>query len=542
MARTASYFFLVALMLLAGCTSGGQRNKNVFYWNIAAGFSSADPAYARTQSNTWVAHQLFNTLVELDDSLNLKPSLAKSWTISQDGLDYTFILRNDVYFHDDSLFAGGKGRKMTANDVVYSFNRLIDPATASTGSWIFIDKVSVDSLSHKGSFKALNDTTLQIHLIKPFRPFLQLLSLQYCGIVPQEVVAHYGKDFRLHPVGTGPFMMKYYYEGEKIVLHKNPHYFEKDKDGSPLSHLDAVVISFAPSKQNEFFSFVKGDLSFLSGLDQSFKDELLTKDGRLQGKYKDKFQFSLNPFLNTEYLGILVDKAKNKGPLTDVKVRQAINYAIDRAKMIRYLRNNAGAPGEYGFVPPYLMKGVPRKTYYRYDLAKAKQLLHEAGYTEANMPAVTLATTDNYLDLAIYVQKQLQDIGIKVNILNMPGASLSEMKTKSQTEFFRASWVADYADPENYLSIFYSKNWAPNGPNYFHYKNEEFDQLYESVLTEADDAKRMTMYSKMQDILMQDAPVVVLYYDKVVWLKQNNVEGLEPNPINMISLKRVRLK
>jgi peptide/nickel transport system substrate-binding protein len=116
------------------------------------------------------------------------------------------------------------------------------------------------------------------------------------------------------------------------------------------------------------------------------------------------------------------------------------------------------------------------------------------------------------------------------------------MKTKSETEFFRASWVADYADPENYLSIFYSKNWSPNGPNYFHYKNEEFDKLYESVLTEADDAKRMAMYSKMQDILMQDAPVVVLYYDKVVWLKQNNVEGLEPNPINMISLKRVRLK
>lgn len=180
------------------------------------------------------------------------------------------------------------------------------------------------------------------------------------------------------------------------------------------------------------------------------------------------------------------------------------------------------------------------KEYYPYNPEIARQLLKESHYSSTE--PITLTTTSNYLDLAVFIQKQLEDIGIKINIENVPGSSLSELKTQSKTNFFRASWVADYADPENFLSVFYSKNWAPNGPNYYHFKNKEFDRLYEESLVEPDYNKRIDMYIKMQDIVMVEAPVVVLYYDKVIRLKANNVSGLNANPINLISLKRVQMK
>ncbi len=531
MTRSLIIFFLAGLFLASGCRNHEQKYSNVFYWNIAAGFNSLDPAFAKTQSNIWLVNQVFNTLVELDDSLHIQSSLARTWEISPDGKTYTFHLRNDVYFQDEAHFTGGKGRKMVASDITYSFNRIVNPKTASPGAWVFHDKVLYDSIKHEYGFEAPNDSTFIIKLEKPYRPFLQLLTLKYCSIVPHEIVEYYGTEFRNHVIGTGPFCLKYYYEGEKIVLHRNPHYFE-----NPLPYLDAVVVSFNPSKQDEFFSFMKGDQSVLIGLDPSFKDNLLTSDGKLKPQFAGKFKFEEIPYLNTEFIGILVDSSINHSPLINKKLRQAMNYAIDRVKMIRYLKNNTVDDGEYGFVPPYLLPCS--KKYYEYNPAKARALLKEIHYTASE--SVTLSTTSNYLDLAVFIQKELEDIGIKVNIENVPGSSLSDLKTQSKTNFFRASWVADYADPENFLSVFYSKNWSPNGPNYYHFKNVEFDRLYEASLTEPDDKIRNQDYIRMQDIVMDEAPVMVLYYDKVIRLVGNGVSGLNANPINLVSLKRVR--
>jgi peptide/nickel transport system substrate-binding protein len=497
-----------------------------------------DPAFARIQNNIWMVNQLFNGLVDLNDSLKIQPSLAKSWNISEDGLTYTFNLQKGVFFHRSEAFSG-KPRQFIAADVVYSFTRLIDPAVASPGAWIFNDKI--DSMNGKPAFVAVNDSTFQLKIKKPFGPMLQLLSLKYCSIVPREAIDFYGKDFRSHPVGTGPFMLKDYYEGEKILLAKNPDYWETDAAGKHLPYIEGVVITFANSKQNEFFNFAQGNLSFMTGLDKSFKDNLLTKAGGLKERYQGKFKLEKSPYLNTEYLGILIDTAKlGNSPLRLKKVRQAMCYAIDRKKMMKYLRNNVGVPGEDGFVPPSLM--TDSKTYYIYNPEKARQLLAEANLTASEtQQALKLATTENYLDIAIYVQKSLQEIGLSVEIDNVPAGTLSDWKASSKTNFFRGSWIADYADPENYLSVFYGKNWAPDGPNYFHFRNAEFDRLYEQSLRENDESKKTILYRRMEDILMDEAPVIVLFYDEIIRLKHNNVQGLDPNPINMVTLKRVRL-
>lgn len=519
-----------------------NQDKTVFKYNESSGIGTLDPAFARDQAVIWACNQLYNGLVQLDDSMNITPSIAKSWEITENGTLYTFHLRNDVYFHQTEFFDFSTPRRVIASDFVYSFSRILDPETASPGKWVFA--VIDTNTSGKPDFKAPNDSTFSIKLSKTFPPFLGILTMQYCSVVAREVVEKYGKDYRNHPVGTGPFQFKYWKEGVKLVLTKNPTYFEFFQN-QRLPFIDAVAITFIVDKQSVFMEFVKGNLDFQSGIDASYKDELLTSSGTLNLKYKNKFKLLTQPYLNTEYLGFLVDESKSNSstnPLMKREVRQAINYGFDRVKMIRFLRNNIGTAARSGIVPQglpsfdtALVKG------YSYQPQKALDLLAKAGYPNGKgMPPITLSASASYLDLCQYIQHELSKIGIEVKIEVNPPATQREMISQSKLTFFRGSWIADYPDAENYLSLFYSKNFCPNGPNYTHYKNAMFDLLYEKSQNEVNDSLRYIMYQKMDNLLMEDAPVVILYYDQVVRLVQNNIDGLGNNAMNLLSLKKVK--
>jgi len=508
--------------------------------NLDQGLTSLDPAFARNLNVLWMCNQIFSSLVQIDDSLNIKPSVAKSWEISENGKIYTFHLRNDVFFHDDALFKNGKGRKAVAADFKYSFSRIIDPKTTSSGAWIFNDKVN-----GKQDFIALNDSTFIIKLNKPFPPFLSMLSAQYCSVVPHEVVDKYGKEFRTHPIGTGPFKFKYWKEGEVLVLLKNENYFEKDSKGIRLPYLDAVKATFIPDKQTAFMEFLKKDLDYFNSIDGSYRDDILTKSGNMTLRYKGKFQLVKGPYLNTEYLGMLVDSSlaivKNS-PIKYRKVRQAINYAINKERLVKYLRNSIGIPGTAGFIPAG-MPGFDRKAVkgYDYNPQKAKQLLKEAGFPNGNgMKELTLSTTTTYKDLIEFIQGELNNVGIKSKIEVNQSASLRETIAKRQTNFFRGSWIADYADGEIYLSMFYSKNYVPIGPNYTSFNNQQFDKMYEQLNYLKDDKERFKLYQKMDQLVMDEAPVVVLFYDQSVNLFQNNISGLGHNAQNLLVLKHVK--
>lgn len=536
--------FLMASIGFWGCNrySGPPEGKTVFRYNQASGITSLDPAFARDQANIWGTHQLFNSLVQLDSNLNIRPSIAKNWEISDDGITYIFHLRDDVYFHQHELFGSQSERKVTAHDFVYSFNRLVDPELASPGAWVFSN---VQHTNDDYAFKALDDTTLQIRLQNPFPPFLGILTMKYCSVVPRKIVEHYGEDFRENPVGTGPFYFKLWEENIKLVMLKNPEYFERDAQGNRLPYLDAVSVSFIIDKQSAFLEFAKGNLDFLSGLDASYKDELLTRNGNLNPKYRDRIKLLSQPYLNTEYLGILVDDSLERvqnSPLRKKKIRQAVNYGFDRVKMMRYLRNNIGTPALSGFVPEGLPAYDPQAVEgYHYDPGKARQLLREAGYPGGEgLPPITLSTTSSYLDLCKFIQHQLSDLGFEVNINNTPPATLREMVAQSRLNFFRASWIADYPDAENYLSLFYSKNFCPGGPNYTHFANERFDALYEKAQQTIDDSSRIQLYREMDNLIMEEAPVVVLYYDQVLRFTWKNVNGLGSNPLNLLTLKYVK--
>ena len=206
---------------------------------------------------------------------------------------------------------------------------------------------------------------------------------------------------------------------------------------------------------------------------------------------------------------------------------------------MRYLRNNIGEPALSGVIPKGLPSFSGPSIGYTYDPEKAKQLLIEAGFSNSK-PKITITTNAEYLDLCRYIQFQLNEVGFDASIDVNPAAALRELKAQTKLNFFRASWIADYPDGENYLSMFYSKNFAPNGPNYTHYSNPKFDELYESALMETDPQKRIAAYKMMDKMIMDDAVIVPMYYDQVLRFTQSNIEGLGVNAVNLLNLKRVK--
>jgi len=526
---------LISICLISfSCQTKYKINKNlkIFRYNEHSNIYSLDPAFSKTVANVLVVNQLFNGLVQLDDSLQVKPDIAKSWSIANKGKTYKFILRKDVYFHKHILFGKDSTRRVVANDFTYSFNRLTDAKVASPGGWI---------LKNVKNYKAVNDSVFKIDLKEAFPPFLGLLAMKYCSVVPKEAVDYFGEQFGSNPIGTGPFRFKLWIPNTKLVFLKNTNYYERDKSNEKLPYLDAIDITFLPDKQSEFLQLIQGNIDFMSGLDPSYKDDIIDMTGHLNPKYKNQLYMLRGPYLNTEYLGFLLDSAKNN-PIQNINLRKAINYGFDRNKMMRFLRNGIGTPAVNGIIP----KGLPgfnNLKGYDYNPVKAKEFLNKYKQeTGDKNPKVTINTDSNYLDLCEYIQHQLLQIGISVNVNVNPPSTLRQAKANGKYSFFRASWIADYPDAENYLSLFYSKNWAPNGPNYTHFNNLEFDKLYNKSFKMMSLKTRDNLYQKMDSLIISKAPVVPLYYDEVVLFIQKDISGLSVNPINLLQLKRVKKK
>ena len=624
---------ILFLLLFSSCVKHNSSDENlkIFKYNESAGILTLDPIYAKDLPHIWACNQIFNGLVAFDDEMNVVPAIAKSWNISDDGMTYTFILRDDVWFHEDECFVSKTQRRkdaktqrdedsvtlrlcdsatriVVAQDFVYSFNRVLDRKLNSSGSWIF-SNVRRQQTTDNGqqtfeyAFNAVNDTVLEIELSQPFPAFLGILSMTYASVVPHEAVDYYGTEFGRHPVGTGPFKYQYWKEGVKLVFRKNPNYFEVVKDVKTqrrkdakiesdsatlrlcdsatirLPYLDAISISFIIDKQVAFMEFIKGKFHFMSGIDARYKDELLTRDGQLRSEYEDEIYLIREPYLNTEYLAFFLGDDDTLGKDRSLALRQAVSYSIDREKMLRYLRNGIGTPGNNGIIPAGLPGYEDAKTQrrkdakiesdsttlrlcdseslrlcdseslrlcdsatstigYPYNPKKAEQLLKDnnlIGYE------LKLYTTQDYIDIAKFVQSALTEIGLNCRVEEMMPAALREKRANGNLPFFRSSWVADYPDAENYLSLFTTNNFTPQGPNYTHYSNAKFDELYQKSLTCNNLEERAKIYHEMDSLMMTEAPVVILFYDEVLRFVNKNVEGLGSNPTNMLNLKKVRI-
>ena len=524
----------MCFVIWSGCQTKSKNdtpNSHIFRYNQVNPIQSLDPAFAKSQNHIWAIGHLYDGLVQLDSALQVVPNLAISWDISKDGLSYRFRLRDSVFFHDDACFPGAQGREVKAGDVRYSLLRLMSDTLFSPGSWIFDGLVDP-----KSGIITQGDSVVTINLLKPFPAFLGLLANAYCMIIPKEAVDYYKSDFRVHPVGTGPYRMVRFEEGQALFLRKNDRYWDR----SLPNVFDGIKISFIPDRLISMMELQAGKLDFVSGIESSFLPEFVTKKGDLAEKYQGKIQMFKSPYLNFEYIGLHLDKTHPI--LKDSRLRQALNYSINREEMLAVLRRNIGRPASEGVVPfglPSHQSAAIRG--YRYDIHRADSLLRISGYPQGKgLPPFTIHTNAEYADLLSYIVKQWEQIGISCKIELMETAVLREAMVKGSLSGFRASWIADYPDGESFLCMFYSKNPAP--PNYTRYRNPKFDALYEKSLSVNSLEDRYIMYAEMERILIADAPVIYLFYDESVCFTNPKIKSIYQNGLNMVRPERFQVE
>ncbi len=525
--KTNIGFLIIILfgILFSSCEKDSNTKNNIFKYNEYSNISSLDPAFSSTLRNIWPVNQIFNGLVQLDKNLEIKGDIASSWTISEDKRIYTFKIRQDVYFHKSELFGKDLTRKVNAKDFEYSFNRLKDNKVASPGYWVF---------NNVKGFKAINDTIFQIELKKEFDPFLGILSMKYCSVVPYEIIAILGDEFSKKPIGTGPFKFKKWDENVKLVLSKNKNYFEYDSLGQRLPYLDGIAISFIPDKKSEFMELLSGKLDMVSSPENSIIDQIFDYKGDLNPRFSSSFNLLKSPYLNTEYIGFNTQNNIKK----DTLLRSAINSGIDRKKMMQYLRKNIGYPAESGIVPNGLNNSfyLPR---YSYDPELSKKLISiYKSNNNINEVNITIVSDSQYLDILEFIQSELQKVGIQIKIEITPPSILRQGKANGNFDAFRASWIADYPHVENYFSLFYSKNHTPKGPNYTFFSDRNFDELYE-LIGDKNSISYQKISNDLENIIRRYSPIIPLYYDMSVRIVHQSISGLEANAINQLNLKRV---
>jgi peptide/nickel transport system substrate-binding protein len=541
--RSMGLCLLFTVLGILGCENVDKKSPfMVFHYNEDESVTTLDPAYVKSQSEIWIVSQIFNGLVDLNPQLQVVPALSDHWEISEDKKIYTFHLRRDAQFCFPDY--GGKvtHRRVNSHDVAFSLSRIADPKSASPGAWIFADKID-SNLSQV--FVPLNDTVFQIHLLRPVASLLSLLATNYGFIVPFEYKNTEKSVLARNPIGTGPFYLKRWEEQIKLVLRKNDIYHEKDSAGISLPYLDAINVSFVKNKQTAFMQFLAGSYDFFNGLESSFKDELLTTDAQLKPKYNERLKTLITPFLNTEYIGFyLGNQPGHVNYLQDVHLRKALELSVDKKAIVQFFRNGLGTPGEYGFVPPQLNPNqnselTDSKTSSKQD-AKAEFALSEYSKMKVK-PVITLSTTADYLDMMVYLQEAWSRIGINIKVDIQTGGMLRQLRNEGKLMLFRGSWIADYPDAENYLACFYQKFLSPNGPNYTHFVDADFDALYEAIESGGSE-DRLDDIFRANLRLMSQVPVIPLYYDKSIRLMHPWVKGLGNDVTNRLPLKRVKIE
>ena len=523
---------------VGGCNSTSYDASKVFRYNESANLTSLDPAFARTLEPMWVVDQLYDGLVELDANLNVQPLIAESYYAEEEGTKWVFVLRDDVRFAAHPDVPGlAAGRRLTAQDVVFSLNRLRDPQVASSGRWI-LD--ALDTSSEGEGLVARGVDTVEFILKQPFPPFLGLLATAYANVVSPEAVAYFGEDFRRNPVGSGPFKLAWWLEDVACVLHRNEGYWERDEAGKELPYLEAIHISFAADMGAEYQGLLQGKFDFMSGLHPAYMEELLEADGSLREEHASAVRMETTPFLKTDYIGFFVEPGEESWlPWQDEAVRNALSLAIDREGIARSLRRGTVVPTR-DFVPPALVgRSAPRPIAYAVERARAA-LDSVATVNPRPWPELVLSTTSDYTDLCAALQYQWEAVGMKVRIDVVAPATHRERVANGKAVAFRKSWLADYPDAENFLSLFRTANHAPSGPNYTHYSDAGFDARLDAAMAEPDASERMVLYGDLNEMVSEALPLIPLFHDQVTHFVRHDVQGWEINSVNRLDLRRVR--
>lgn len=501
---------LLALVCVMCCSMAYAASEPVYggvvKWHEVANPPKLDPQYATDTTSDRVILCLFDTLVTNSlDGQKIVPWLAESWQVSKDNLVWTFKLRKGVHFHKTT--EGGKptangGREVTAADWKWTFEQLIrgkSPRAYFVDCIKGYDEMTAGKSKEWIGIKALDKYTLQFTLKEPFAPFLSVLAYSAFVVVPKEDVTKWGKDFNFHPVGTGAFVFDSWKQDQKVVLKKNPNYWRRDSKGRKLPYLDEWQMVVIPDGTVAWEEFKKGNVDIMRDL----PDRNVAEGRKLLGK-----SLLEGPQPGTYYYGFNVEKKPFKD---NQKLRQALNYAVDRDKINKLVLEGLWYPAK-GVLPPSMPGFNKNLKGYNYNPQKAKQLMKEAGYP--NGFEATLYVNENVRHKAVAeaIQAQVSDLGIHLNIKMMDWGVLLDLLDRGESQMYRMGWVVDYLDPDNFLYVnLHSSNAGAKG-NYSFYKNPEVDKLLTAGRLETNPAKRIKLYQKAEQMIVDDAPWLFLFY------------------------------
>jgi peptide/nickel transport system substrate-binding protein len=531
---------------------GGVRYGGEFRFMSSEKVSNLFPLMTTDVYANRVASQIFEGLLKIDISTTeVVPSIAKSFKISDDSKVFTFELRDDVYFQDDACFPEGKGRKVTAEDFKYSLEFACSKDPLNNLSWLLKGKVKGAEAYFNGEADEVtgitveSPTKLKVELAVPFSGFQKVLTHTGLSVFPKEAYEKYGEEIIVHPVGTGPFQLESL-EDDKIVLNRNNNYWDTDDFGNELPFLDKITMTYSKDKTDELLSFRAEEIDLVMDIPVEEVENVLGTLSEAQAGENVKHKVDSKSSMSISYYGF----AHESEIFSKKGVRKAFNMSVDREAIIETWLEGEGWPAQDGFVPK--MKGYPSASIdgHKYNPQKAKALLAEAGYPNGNgFPTIDLYVNGlegsgiHKLAKAVaFSLKQNLDVNINVKLCSI--GERDEAVRNGNAIFWRAGWVADYPDPENFLNLFYGGNMNTDDVtvNPFKYNNPEFDKLFEQANAETNDEKRMEMLAKCDQIIIDDAVVMPLVTDDFVTMVNLKVRKFTTNEMEQLDFSRIFIK
>ncbi len=508
-------FFIVLITPSTGCRwSTNDRLPGYLYYRLSANPTTLDPALITDVMGGGIAAKIFNGLVRFNENLDIVPDIARSWNLSTDQKTYTFYLRKGVKF--------STGREVTAHDFRYSFERVLTSKTKAPLTWV-LDKIqgATDFLAGRAKrvsgIRVIGDHTLVLRLEKPFGPFLSLLAMTTAYVVPQEDVRRLGQDFGTHPVGSGPYVLTEWKHGQSLMLTARDDYFEGKAGLKGLSY------RIIPEDLTAVMEFETGGLDIF--LIPSAEYRRYRTDPKRQGLVHGK------PGLNSYYLGLNCTRP----PFSDLRVRRAVNLAIDRQRILDTVFEKRGVLAT-GPVPPGLWKygeGPKSADAYGYDPEKAGKLIREAGVAGTKIK-IYISADPEVIDIVEVIQSYLLMIGIEADIQQRDWSAFKHAVDLGEPDAFWLSWWADYPDPENFLyPLFHSASVGPAG-NRTRCVNLELDRLIETAQRTPDEKKRYHVYRQAEDRIIKNAPWVFMWHRADYYVIQPWVKDFRIYPIYSI--------
>ncbi|MCS1351799.1 ABC transporter substrate-binding protein [Mechercharimyces sp. CAU 1602] len=527
---TLALLFILST-ILAACGSSEQQadQGSTLVFGRGGDSDSLDPAQVTDGESIKVTQNLYETLVKYKkENTEVEPGLATEWEPSEDGLTWTFKLREGVKFHD--------GTDFNAEAVVFNFNRWMDKNNEyhKGGEFPYYGYMFGGYKGDEGhvikSVKAMDDYTVEFTLEKPQGPFLNNLGMPAFGIASPTAVKKDPEKFGENPVGTGPFAFVEWKKEDSITLKKNTEYWDEGKPS-----LDRVIFRSIPDNAGRLTALKSGDIDLMDGLNpdatQSIEDD-------------DKLSLYTRPPMNVGYLAFNTEKK----PFDNVKVRQALNHAVNKEGLIKSFYNGLAEPAKNP-MPPSLWGYNDEITDYEYDLDQAKKLLKEAGYEDGfKMELWAMPVPRPYMPdgkkIAEYLSADFEKLGIEVEIISMEWQTYLEKTGKGEHEAALLGWTGDNGDPDNFLYVLLDQTNAkgPDAGNIAFYKSEELHKLLSKAQGLSDKEERAKLYKEAQKVIKKDAPWVPMVHSTPPLASQSYVKGFIPHPTGSESLENVSIE